>query len=104
MTNAILADRHINVGHKIASSDASSHQLLTIRQFCIAYPWPSESAMRAYVYRAQVLGISDAFFRVNRRVLVDPSKFFSLIKQLESRSKQGGKYETTSNQKGKVHL
>jgi hypothetical protein len=67
-------------------SDKDCSKLLTIKQFCEVYPWPSESAMRAYVYRAAELGISDAFLRVRRRVLIMPQIFFSLIKQIESRS------------------
>lgn len=85
------------------SSETGSLRLHTIKQFCTIFPWPSESAMRAYIYRANELGISEAFVRVNRRVLVDSSKFFFLIKQVESRSHQGGKYETTSCPKGKVY-
>ena len=85
-------------------TDTDLSRLLTIKQFCTAFPWPSESAMRSYIYRAEELGISDAFVRVRRRVLVVPQKFFSLIKQIESRSNKGGMYETTSWHKGKVHL
>jgi len=61
-------------------SETDSSRLLTIRQFCLAFPWPSESAMRAYVYRSSELGIEEAFVRVGRRVLVDSKKFFFLIK------------------------
>lgn len=104
MTHALAEDQHLRVDNNIALPNTNLHQLLTIRQFCIAFPWPSESAMRAYVYRAGELGISEAFVRVNRRVLVDPSKFFFLIKQVDSRSNQGGKDETTSWRKGKVLL
>lgn len=76
-------------------------RLLTIRQLCSTYPWPSESAMRAYVFRADELGLEDAFVRVGRRVLIKPDTFFTLIKQLESRSPKGGdKYETTKNKRG----
>ncbi len=89
---------------KIEEPNTDMKGLLTVRQFCRRYPWPSESAMRAYVYRAEELGISDAFFRVRRRVLVDPVRFFILIKQVESRSTKGGNYETTSWRKGKAHL
>jgi len=65
--------------------------LRTIKQFCAIHPWPSELAMRAYIWRANELGLAAAFFRVRRRVLVDPEKFFILIKQVENRSKPGGK-------------
>jgi len=63
--------------------------LITLKQFCSIFSWPSESAMRAYIYRASELGLKDAFVRVSRRVLVDPQKFFCLIRKLEqSHSKQ----------------
>lgn len=84
--------------------ETDSSRLLTIRQFCLAFPWPSESAMRAYVYRSNELGISDAFVRVGRRVLVDSKKFFFLIKQIESRSNQGESYEATKLPKRGANL
>lgn len=77
--------------------------LLTVRQFCSKYQWPTESGMRSYIFRAGEMGISDAFVRVKRRVLIAPSKFFLLIRQLESRSTTGGAYETTAWCKGKAH-
>lgn len=75
-------------------------QLLTIRQLCSMYSWPSESALRAYIYRAEELGIEDAFVRVKRRVLINPEKFFLLIRQLEGCSKKGGTYGTNKPHKG----
>ncbi len=86
----------------LETSNSNMGQLLTIRQFCAKYPWPSESAMRSYIYRADVLGISEAFVRVGRRVLIMPNNFFLLIKQIEKKSTQGGVYETRSWQKREV--
>lgn len=83
MLNAVKTDREENRYNRV-SSDRNHEQWLTVRQFCEAFPWPSESAMRAYVYRAEEIGISDAFVRVGRRVLVSPSKFFTKIEQKES--------------------
>ncbi len=82
----------------------SDSTLLTIKQFCFAFPWPSESAMRTYVYRSNELGINEAFVRVGRRGLVDSKKFFVLIKQMESRSNQGGFNEATKSKKGDARL
>lgn len=62
-----------------------SNQLLTVRQFCSTHPWPTESAMRAYVFRAAELGIEEAFIRIGRRVLVLPNKFFNLIQNLQTK-------------------
>ena len=53
--------------------------LITVRQFSSKYPWPSESAMRSYIYRANELGMASAFVRVGRRVLIDVNKFFELV-------------------------
>lgn len=94
------------IGDKVAknSLEADHAKLVTIKQFCTAFPWPSESAMRSYIYRAEVLGLSEAFVRVGRRVLIMPKSFFSLIKQIESRSTKGGSYETTSWRKGKGNM
>lgn len=58
-----------------------SPQLLTVRQFCDSYPWPTSSGMRAMIYKAEELGLSDAFIRIGRRVLVDVNRFFMLIKE-----------------------
>lgn len=55
--------------------------LVTVRQFCEQYPWPTESAVRAYIYRAEEKGLTDAFIRVGRRVLIDAEKFFELIRE-----------------------
>ena len=62
-------------------SQGNRGPLLTVRQFVSQYPWPSESALRAYILRAQELGIESAFVRFKRRVLVRPDTFFSLISQ-----------------------
>lgn len=57
------------------------HHFLTVKQFCAQYPWPTESAMRSYIYRAEELEMTDAFLRVGRRVLIDVNKFFSVIQK-----------------------
>lgn len=85
-------------------ADADLSRLLTIKQFCAAFPWPTESAMRSYIFRAEELGLSSAFVRVRRRVLIMPQSFFSLIKQLESRSGKGSAYDTSSWRKGKAQV
>jgi hypothetical protein len=76
---------------------------MTIRTFCERYSWPSEAAMRAYVHRAPKLGLTEAFIRVNRRVLVDPQTFFSLIKEANNnRLNQGGIHETKQKDAAKA--
>jgi len=56
-------------------------RLMTIKGFCAQHPWPSESAMRAYIFRASELKITEAFVRVRRRVLINENKFFELIQR-----------------------
>jgi hypothetical protein len=41
--------------------------------------------MRAYIHRADELGIGEAFSRVGRRVLILPRKFFALIQGVNER-------------------
>lgn len=59
------------------------NQLFTVRQFCKQFGWPSEPAMRAYIFRAEENGLKEAFIRLGRRVLIDENKFFSLVRQLD---------------------
>lgn len=74
-----------NLEARVQGPETENSRLLTIKQFCLDYPWPSEAAMRAYVYRSNELGINDAFVRVGRRVLVDSKKFFHLIKLIKKK-------------------
>ena len=54
--------------------------LLTVKVFCQTYSWPSEGGMRNYIQHAKRYGIEDAIVRIGKRVLVNPEKFFELIK------------------------
>lgn len=78
---------------KISSLDReikkeSCPDLMTIRQFCRKFSWPSESAMRSYLFRAKELGLSSAFIRCGRRVLVSSSEFFKVIKKVQNQKLQ----------------
>ena len=66
-------------------------RLMTLKQFCEAFQWPSESAMRAYIYRAPEFGIESAFIRVGKRVLVNPKVFFEVIKTVDLTRKKKAK-------------
>ena len=61
-------------------------QLITVRQFCERYSYPSESALRAIILDASINGFDKAIFRVGRRVLVNVPVFFQIIEE-----KNGGK-------------
>lgn len=74
----------------IQTEPPEPRHLLTIRQLCLKFPWPSESAMRAYVFRADELGLTAAFVKVGRRVLIDPKMFFDLIQKVQNHSKKKG--------------
>lgn len=56
-------------------------RLLTVRQFCAEYPWPSESALRAIILDTAwgKNTFQNAFKRVGRRVLVDEEAFWKAI-------------------------
>lgn len=58
---------------------------LTIKQFSTQYPWPSESAMRSYVFKADLLGLQAAFLKVGRRLLVNPKRCFQVIQEVNSK-------------------
>ena len=61
-------------------------QLVTVRQFCEKFTYPSESAMRAIILDSSINGFDKAIFRVGRRVLVNVPAFFEIIQE-----KNGGK-------------
>lgn len=83
------------------SLNSNCEQLLTIKQFCSKFPWPSASALRAYIHRSKELGLQNAFIRAGRRVLIIPTRFFSIIKNNESRLTKGGdNHETTEKKRG----
>jgi hypothetical protein len=89
--NTVLQNENTNSIENV-EGDSMRPSLQTIKGFCSQVSWPSESAMRSYVYRAPEMGIEGAFVRVGRRVLVDGDKFFKLIQQVEDRVKPGGNY------------
>lgn len=103
MEGDLLVDYEADVIDPIASLAQQSQALLTIKQFCTAFPWPSESAMRSYVYRAKDLGLDRAFVKFKKRVLVKPNVFFTLIQRPECYSKKGGNYGSTLQPKGKTN-
>lgn len=59
--------------------------LFTVRQFCLKYTWPSESALRALILNSEINGFQSAFVRVGRRVLVNVPSFFQIIKKINQR-------------------
>ena len=61
-------------------------QLVTVRQFCERFTYPSESAMRAIILDSSINVFDKAIFRVGRRVLVNVPTFFQIIQE-----KNGGK-------------
>lgn len=55
-----------------------------VKVFASQVRWPSESAMRSYIFKAKELGLDSAFLRVGRRVLVNPKRFFNLISNINT--------------------
>ena len=67
------------------TTEIKQTSLLTVRQFVAKHPWPSESALRAYIAGAPANGFSAAFKRVGRRVLVAEHDFFAVIDKLQQK-------------------
>lgn len=69
-------------------------EILTVRQFSARFPAFSEGALRALIFDSEpryrivavrrveipANGFAPAFLRVGRRVLIDPQKFFEIIR------------------------
>ena len=66
-------------------SQEDTSALLTVKQFCEKYPWPSESAIRAIILEADARGFATAFKRYGRRILVDPKEFFLSLERLQNK-------------------
>ena len=58
---------------------------ITIKLFCKIYPWPSESAMRSYIFRRKAYGIESCFLKFGKRILVYPETFFKMIKDIHTK-------------------
>lgn len=54
---------------------------LTIKQWTFAHPWPSERALRAYIYKSGANGFDKVFIRVGKRILIDEKAFFDWVKE-----------------------
>lgn len=55
---------------------------IPVKTFAQQVKWPTESALRSYIFKADELGLQEAFLRVKRRVLVNPKRFFDLIQKI----------------------
>lgn len=104
----------VNVGQEVNDRiklTTDCPQWMTIRQFCLAFPWPTESGLRALKYGASVgkNSFKSAFRKVGRRVLVNPSRLFAAIDDLNdcpssgahtsSSLQKGGKYECSKEKR-----
>ncbi len=62
----------------------TNHTLMTVAQFSKACngAWPSESCLRALIYRSTLNenNFKNCFFKVGKRVLVDPVEFWKCAK------------------------
>lgn len=62
-------------------------QLITVKQFCERFTYPSKSALRAIILDSSTNGFDKAIFRVGRRVLVNVSTFFQIIEEMNGGKK-----------------
>jgi hypothetical protein len=81
-----------------------NYQLLTIKQFCEVFPWPSQAGLRSLIFRAGDLGLDEAFIRCGRRRLVDPKIFFQKIREIQNRTKKGDENEVKKRKQREVSL
>ncbi len=68
-------------------------ELITVAQFGKKYPWPSVSALRAYIFREKEYGLEGSFIHFGNRVLINPKIFFNLIKSSKLPCTKGHKKE-----------
>ncbi len=52
---------------------------ITLNDFAKKYTWPTISGLRAYRNHQSKFGLTKAFLKVGKRVLVRPKTFFELI-------------------------
>lgn len=55
-------------------------EYLTVKQFCGKYSYPSISGMRHIIFFKDTNGFREAFFNINKRVLIDAKKFWEIAK------------------------
>jgi len=53
--------------------------LLTVKQFVQKHDFLSESALRSLIFRRESNGFSKVIRRINKKILIDESDFFSFI-------------------------
>jgi predicted DCC family thiol-disulfide oxidoreductase YuxK len=58
-----------------------NQNLLTVNQFCMAYPAFKIGGMRAWIFREHDNGLakSGAVLRIGRKILIDPERFFKWV-------------------------
>lgn len=110
MPNMTIKDQEVTEPNHIRLNTDYS-QWITVRQFCLVFPWPSEPGLRALIHGAFVGNNSfkSAFRKVGRRVLVNPSRLFAAIDDLNdcpssgahtsSSLQKGGKYECSKEKR-----
>jgi hypothetical protein len=59
--------------------------LIPVTKWHEHYEWPPIGGMRHLIFFSKTNGFASAFIRVRRRVLVDPVRFWSIVRE------QGGK-------------
>lgn len=62
-----------------AESGKKIPRLMTVKQFCQEFDWPTASGMRVYIYHSDTNGFAHCFVKVGRRVLIDVDAFFEEV-------------------------
>ncbi len=76
--------------------ESKGKRLLTVKQFCEEYSWPTESALRSIILAADwdENNFKESFVRVGRRVLINEELFWNIIKSNDNVKKKP-KYSPT---------
>ncbi len=64
------------------------HKIMTVKQFCEKYPWPTEQALRKYILRAEKYNLEEAFIKIGRSVVIDVYRFFECVRKQNMKNKK----------------
>lgn len=61
---------------------------VTIKQFTLLYPWPTEHGLRNLRKHAQTNGFDTAFVNVGKRILIDVNEFWNCVSNKEKKDER----------------
>lgn len=76
-----MVGRSINLTETNMNERNVTHRLIPVSKWNEYHPWPTVSALRDYVFKAERIGLTPAIRRVGRRVLINEEAFFAWVDQ-----------------------